>query len=124
MNKTEWTDKIIENMRSAGTYANHFIPVVETLADILAKRDETQKMFEESGAQVVLEYTNRGGQTNLTQHPLVRLVNDLNRDALSYWRDLGLTPAGLKRINDEAIKSKPAESALAAALKKIDEKLG
>ena len=49
---------------------------------------------------------------------LLRLVNDLNRDALMYWRDLGLTPAGLKKINDKAL-TKTKKSTLASALKEL-----
>ena len=33
------------------------------------------------------------------------LIMELNRDTLSYWRDLGLTPAGLKKINESALKA-------------------
>lgn len=32
------------------------------------------------------------------------LWDDLNKSALAYWRDLGLTPAGLKKIDDAALK--------------------
>ena len=33
---------------------------------------------------------------------------DLNAQALAYWRDLGLTPAGLKKLNAEVVKDKQA----------------
>jgi hypothetical protein len=46
------------------------------------------------------------------------MINDLNRDALAYWRDLGLTPAGLKRVNEQALKA-AKRSALSEALKGI-----
>lgn len=106
-------------MKKADTYAPYFDSAIDTLADILAKRDDAQNSFEESGGEVMIEYTNKAGATNMTQHPMLRLINDYNRDALAYWRDLGLTPAGLKRINEEAMKKKPEESALTKALSKL-----
>jgi hypothetical protein len=42
--------------------------------------------------------------------------NDMNAAALNYWRDLGLTPKGLKAIDEQAMKPKP-KSALADLLK-------
>ena len=52
------------------------------------------------------------------QNPMLRLVNDLNRDALAYWRDLGLTPAGYKKLNADVVKDNNAGS-FEAVLSKI-----
>ena len=106
-------------MKEAETYANCFNDVVETLAGILEQRDAADDAFRESGGEVIVEHTNKGGATNLAQNPAIRLINDLNRDALAYWRDLGLTPKGLKAINDNAIKQKDQDAFLTAL-----EKLG
>jgi len=118
MNKAEWRKVVRQCAESAGTYRPFFDPVIDTLSDILEKRDTAQRQFDESGGAVVVEHTNKGGNTNIEQNPLLRLLNDLNRDALAYWRDLGLTPAGLKRIN-EKLMQKPKRNALAEALKDI-----
>lgn len=91
---------------------------VETLAGILEKRDVAQKAFDDSGGEILVEHTNVKGNANLEQHPMIRLINDLNRDALAYWRDLGLTPAGLKRIDENSMKQKK-RSTLADALKEL-----
>ena len=40
-------------------------------------------------------------------NPLLKEWQNMNRDALVYWRELGLTPAGLKKLNDDSMK--PAE---------------
>lgn len=106
MKKATWKNRIIASCREAGTYRDFFLPVIDTLAGILEKRDEAQEMFKASGGKVVVKHTNKGGATNIEQNPLLRLINDLNRDALAYWRDLGLTPAGLKKIDEEAMKPK------------------
>lgn len=116
----EWREKIEDCCKEAGTYRPCFGPVMDTLADILGRRDAVRKEFEENGAVMVVEHTNRGGATNYEQNPAIRMINDLNRDALAYWRDLGLTPAGLKKINDAALQERSAEvSPLQAALEKL-----
>lgn len=100
------------------------MPVIETLADILSRRDLARNEFEAAGSVMIVEHTNKAGATNLEQNPAIRMINDLNRDALAYWRDLGLTPAGLRRINEAAIRAGEKEpSALERALAKLsDEK--
>lgn len=77
-----------------------FDHVIETLASILEERDQAEQAFQKTGGSVIIKHTNKGGATNLEQNPALRLMNDLNRDALTYWRELGLTPKGLKAIND------------------------
>lgn len=116
MTREEWTTRIRTSTQLAGTYRPWFEDIIETLADILARRDDARALFYESGGNYIVNHTNKAGATNVEQNPVLRMVNDLNRDALAYWRDLGLTPAGLKRI-DEAAMKKRKKSALEEALK-------
>lgn len=118
MKKATWKNKIIENCRAAGTYRDYFMPVIETLADILEKRDNAQDAFEKLGGNAIVTHTNKAGAKNLEQNPALRLINDINRDALAYWRDLGLTPQGLKKIDENAMKQRK-KSSLAEALKEL-----
>ena len=106
MKKAAWKRRIVEACELAGTYRDYFVPVIDTLASILEKRDDAQDAFEKSGSVALIKHTNKAGASTYEQNPLIRLVNDLNRDALAYWRDLGLTPAGLKRINEDSLKPK------------------
>ena len=119
MDKAQWKRKTVAACKKAGTYRPFFDAAIDTLAGILEKRDKAQKLYEESGEPLIVAHTNKSGATNLTQSPMVRLINDLNRDALAYWRDLGLTPAGLKRISDAAAKDMKEASALEKALEKL-----
>lgn len=120
MNKAEWKNRIIEAAQGVGTYQEPFDAVIDTLAGILEKRDTAQELFNKAGGQVIVKHTNKGGATNLELNPALRVINDLNRDALAYWRDLGLTPAGLKKINEAALHERSAEvSPLQAALEKL-----
>lgn len=106
MNREEWRARITASCTAAGTYRPWFDDVIDTLADILERRDIARALFEESGGNVLVNHTNKAGATNIEQNPVLRLINDLNRDALAYWRDLGLTPAGYKRLNLEAAQTK------------------
>ena len=118
MTQKRWKTRIKKACREAGTYLPIFDWVIDTLASILARRDEAIKLFEDDGSQMLVTHTNKAGAENIEQNPLLRMINDLNRDALSYWRDLGLTPAGLKKVNEEALKG-PKMDALSAALKEL-----
>lgn len=106
MTKNRWKSKIKASCEELGTYRPSFDVVIETLADILARRDEALKLYKQEGGKPVIEYTNKGGSTNHVQNPLLKLANELNRDALTYWKELGLTPAGLKRLNEKALDLK------------------
>ncbi|MCM1273203.1 MAG: P27 family phage terminase small subunit [Clostridium sp.] len=118
MQKAAWKKRIKAATEAVGTYKEAFAPVIETLAIILAERDKTYAKYVEKGAESVVEYTNKNGSTNLVKNPLLVTLNDLNAQALSYWRDLGLTPAGLKKIDEAAVKSKKT-SALGEVLKSL-----
>lgn len=115
MKKGAWKNKIVKQCKEVGTYRDSFLPMIETLAEILAQRDETRKEFEESGGRSVVTYINKAGAENMTKNPLLILWDDLNKSALAYWRDLGLTPAGLRKIDEQAMKQKK-KSAMAEAL--------
>lgn len=116
MTKPEWQTIITDCSKQAGTYRPYFDNVIETLAAILEQRDAAVAQFEAEGREILVEHTNKAGATNVEQNPILRLINDLNRDALAYWRDLGLTPAGLKRIDEQSMKQR-RKSALSEALK-------
>ena len=116
MNKDKWRERIRESCTKAGTYQPCFDDVIGTLASILERRDTVEESWD---GDVIVEHTNRSGIANKEQSPALRLINDLNRDALSYWKELGLTPASLKRINETAMKEKKKESALEKALKSL-----
>lgn len=124
MDRKKWKAKIKNAMKKAGTYQPFFDSVVDTLAGILERRDDAQDLFESSGGKILVKHTNKGGATNIEQNPALRLINDLNRDALAYWRDLGLTPAGLKKLKDMPISVKEEVSGLEKALNGIAKELG
>ena len=119
MEKQRWIADIRDACRAAGTYKPFFEPVIDTLAGILEKRDETERLYWESGGQPVISHVNQAKAANPVKNPYLVLLGELNAQALAYWRDLGLTPAGLKKIDEAALKEKK-KSALAAALADLE----
>lgn len=119
MTKNKWISLIKEQLSALGTQDPAYNSVIDTLAGILEQRDKTFKEFKNSGGKSVIEYTNKGGSTNMTKNPLLVLWDDLNKSALAYWRELGLTPSGYKKITGDVPK-KEKSGGLIAALKAIE----
>ena len=107
MKKRGWQSKIKKACVAAGTYKPFFDYVIASLAGILEKRDEAAELLSEEEAELVISQTNKAGFTNMVKNPAYSIWDEMNKTALAYWRDLGLTPAGLKKINEEVfIKDK------------------
>lgn len=60
----------------------------------------------------MLEFKNSGQPyvSDGRKSPYITLWDDLNKTALTYWRELGLTPASLKKISEAALKTKVSSS--------------
>ena len=118
MTKTRWRNKIKKACNSAGTYAPYYDSVIDTLAGILETRDQAQEKYEASGGNPVIVHTNKAGAKNVVKNPALCVVMECNTQALAYWRDLGLTPIGLKRLGEKGI-NKDESGGLAAALESL-----
>lgn len=103
MTEKQYKNDIIKKMKSIGSYNDAFLHVVNILAKSLKDFEDAQEQFEESGRELVIEYTNKNGSTNTVKNPVYLSIEKLRNDILVYSRELGLTPAGLKRINDLAM---------------------
>jgi len=88
--------------------------MITALSQLLEQKDKAYEAFVDDG-RITTEYTNKNGATNIVKNPKLKAWEELNQEALAYWQALGLSPAGLKKINENAMKSKP-KSALAEAL--------
>lgn len=119
MTKSKWKNKIKKACIQAGTYQKYFDSIIDTLAGILETRDNAQEKFELSGGNPVVMHTNKGGATNMTKNPALVVIMDCNAQALAYWRDLGLTPAGLKRLGDKGLLNKDNDGRLTDALEAL-----
>lgn len=120
MAKTKWKAVINKQMAALHIEIEPYKPVIATLCDILEQRDAVYNMYLSEGGEPVREYTNKFGATNLVKSPLLVLWDDLNKSALAYWRDLGLTPSSYKKLAGD--KPPETKSKLAAALSEIDKR--
>jgi len=103
MKKRAWKTRIKKACISAETYKPYFDFAIDELAGILERRDAAAAEYAED-PRPMIRYTNKNGSVNLIKNPLLVLVDEMTKDALSYWRDLGLTPAGLRKINERTFK--------------------
>lgn len=119
MTKSKWKAEIWGQMSALGVKDEAYENQVDALARILEQRDRTFKEFKDSGRESAVVHTNKNGSKNLAKNPLLVMWDDLNKSALAYWRELGLTPSSYKKITgDTPKKEKPG--GLAAALMEID----
>ena len=120
MEAKKWKTRIKKAMTAAGTYqvvdkVILFDSVISSLADILEERDRIRQQYIDTGAQPLVVMVSDRGAENMKPNPLLKQWSELNNQALAYWRDLGLTPAGLRKINEEAMNEKsmsPLEAVL------------
>lgn len=119
MEAKKWKTKIKALCKKAGTYEQYFDQTIDTLAQILEKRDQAGAAYEASGSVPVLAHTNSHGATNIVKNPTLQLWNDLNTSALSYWRDLGLTPSAYRKATGGKPGKDEKGSALVEALRAL-----
>lgn len=98
MNKEEWKAEIESQVCVHRSYISSFQTTINILSEMLEERDRVYAEYIESGARPVVNFTSDRGATNLKQNPLLRQWHELNVAALAYLRDLGITPAGLRKI--------------------------
>lgn len=100
----DYKKDIVRKMQSVGTYNLSFKHSIDVLSRTLYDYETALDSFERSGAHIIVKHTNKSGSTNIVKNPLYLAIEKLRDDILSYSRELGLTPAGLKRINEQGMK--------------------
>lgn len=121
MKKSAWKRKIVSAMKDTGTYRDAYLPVANTLADILERRDMALEQWTEQGCLLTVQKTSDRGAVNSAKNPLLTILQECEKDALTYWSQLGLTPSGLRKSFAED-KEKASGSALVNALKELSGK--
>ncbi len=84
-------------MKENGIYKKSYDNTIKILSEILEKRDQVMDKYD---GEPVVFHTNSHGATNPTKNQYLVLWNELNKTALSYIKELGLTPSGLKKITN------------------------
>ena len=124
MTAVQWKRLVKKQLTALGNEEKAYDSVISTLADILEQRDAVYKQYRDEGCQPVREYTNKGGATNITKNPLLVLWDDLNKSALAYWRELGMTPSSYKKIDGRRAEEGKAQRAGASSCQNRSLKTG
>ena len=109
---------IIERMTKLGTYKPQYMEAINRTAKLYVQMDKIEADFEKSGGNMVVIHTNKAGAKNLVKNPFLQVRDEVYTQLLAHERELGLTPAALKRIN-EAAMAKEKKSTLGEALKAL-----
>lgn len=104
MNKDTWIETITGALMIAPDYIPAFQITIGICAEILEERDKVHDEYIKTGARPVIEFTSDRGAVNLKPNPLLKQWQELNTTALSYLRDLGITPAGLRKLQGQIPK--------------------
>ena len=110
-------DKIRRACEGVGTYRPEFEAVIWRLAECYVRMQHARGEFERTGSKTFVAYTNKAGATNPAKNPYLQEIDFLQKTAMEMERELGLTPAALRKINEAAMLAvAEPEDPLAAAL--------
>ena len=81
--------------------------------------DTEREQFKKSGGNIGVKHSNKNGSTNLVKNPFFLAIEGLQSNVLLYNRELGLTPAGYRKIKGEAAIPEEKRKGLATILAEI-----
>jgi phage terminase small subunit len=110
MTQKQYYNDLVKKMTALGVYKPEFQHAITGLARALCDQDTMMDKFALSGGQIIVKHTNKSGATNAAKNPFYLAIETLRQDILQYSRELGLTPASLKKINEVEMKSKKESS--------------
>lgn len=109
---------IVERMKALNTFKPQYAALIERTARLYVKLEKLEKDYEKSGGMQFVEYTNKAGATNLVPNPYIKAIEDAYAELIVHERELGLTPAALRKLGD-ALMQDNKESPIEAAIKKL-----
>lgn len=112
---------IKKRCEALGIWRDEFDATRRRLAKIYTRIDATEDKYTREGEFVLVEKEGSNGQVNWVINPLLTEIEKLYDQALTHEKELGLTAAALRKINEEALHSK-APSGLAALEKMLQQK--
>ena len=100
-------------MTKLGLWKPEYLITVEICAGLMDQYDAINAAWIKSGMNP-LEYTDSGSKKS----GIVTTLESLRKDILAYQKELGLTPAAMKRIDQQ--NNLPESNVLADVLRKMD----
>lgn len=108
-----YREKIRKACRSVGTYKPEFEPAVTRLAEFYLRQKQLAALYQDSGGDPMVKAP---GTPLAIKNPILDEMDRLSRLILELERELGLTPASLRRVNESAMAQKEAADPLSAAI--------
>ena len=108
-------EKIRAACKTVGTYKTEFEPVISRLADYYLRQRQLDDIYLQTGGQPMVKMK---GSNLAVKNPVLDEKDKLNRLILDLERELGLTPASLRRVNEAAFKVKE-QSGFSLALAEV-----
>ena len=106
MTKEEYAEIIRGQINIEAGYLSSFETTILILSEILEERDRIYDEYKNAGSKPVIEFTTDRKSVNPKINPLLDTWNKLNTTALAYLDKLGLTAAGLRKLQGQLPKSK------------------
>lgn len=105
--------KVRQAMESLGVYKKEFDPVISIYCELMEQYQKLTEKYENSGYEFS-ETTASGSK----KAPIVTTLESLRKDILAYSSQLGLTPAGLKKLKEDLSDGRN-DDPLATALREM-----
>lgn len=118
MTERKYLYDIRKKCKALGVWRDEFERTQHRLARIYVRIDQVELAYEADGGEPVITHTNRAGAENPTKSPYLTELDFLYDQALQYEREMGLTPAALRKINESALKDRES-SPMADALRLV-----
>lgn len=106
-------EKIRSQCRSLGVYKPEFEDAIERLAELRVRRLKLKEMYLKTGGAPVVKAK---GSAIAIRNPVLDEMDKTDKASLELERELGLTPAALRRLNEAALAAKQEADPLASAL--------
>lgn len=107
--------RTIGAMTNLNVYKAEYDAVIDIYSELREQYERYTKELESQGYKYS-EFTAQGGEK---KSPLIAVLETLRKDILQYSVQLGLTPAGLKKMNEKSGDNEK-KSILVEALKRIE----
>lgn len=114
-------NKIIKDMKNSGIYNDSFVSVIEDLAELIFFKQKLYANIIDSDFEFSIETQDGSRKSN----PEFSQYIQLSKDIKTYSNELGLTPKGLKSLQEEeqekvvSVKAVVENSGLEEILKQI-----
>ena len=99
--------KIRDACKGLGVYREELEWQIQMLAELYVRREQTKEEFRESGSTTIIEQTNKGGNIYAIKNPLLTEIDFVEKRIIELSREMGLTTAAVRKINESAVGKKP-----------------